>query len=241
MKDSFVVRKKYRNQIQKLTTNQRSELMYCVFSYQLEWKYESEDWAVCMLLDIMIDEWKNDDEKYLEMCEKNREIALEREKKKRLRKEKSHEQHERAKSSTNVTVSTDNDSDSDNIHKHNTNIILKNDTETKVSEYWNHDINECLNLIKSFNWWLLDWTVKNNRRYAKLLIDKLKNLESIKSWKYTRNGTLELILNVISQNKYHASKITSAESIYRNLAVLIQTCKNDIWKAQSNQIILPTI
>lgn len=84
-----------------------------MFSYQLEWKYESKDGAVCMLLDIMIDEWEKDDEKYLEMCEKNKEIALEREMKKKLRKEKSHEQHERVQPCTNVTNSTDNDSDSD--------------------------------------------------------------------------------------------------------------------------------
>jgi hypothetical protein len=66
-----------------------------------------------MLMDIMIDEWKDDDEKYLEVCERNREIALERERKKKLRKEKPHEQHERVQPCTNVTNSTDNDSDSD--------------------------------------------------------------------------------------------------------------------------------
>ena len=125
---------------------------------------------------------------------------------------------------------------------HNTNIIINDDTESKDSVvYWNKDINECVDLIKSFNWWLIDWTIKNNRKYAKLLIDKLNKLESIQSWKYTRNQTLEIILKVISKNKYHASKITSAESIYRNLAVLMQACKTDISKAQSNQIILPTI
>jgi len=126
------------------------------------------------------------------------------------------------------------------IEKEN-NIILSDDTESKDSEYWNPDVNLCLWIIKSFNWWLIDWTVKNNRRYAKMLIDKLNKLESIKEWRYTRNETLELILNVISKNKYHVSKITSPESIYRNLAVLMQACKNDVWKAQTNQIVLPTI
>ena len=126
------------------------------------------------------------------------------------------------------------------IEKEN-NIILSNNTEAKASEYWNEEINKCLDLIKSFNWWLLDWTVKNNRRYAKLLIDKLNKLESIQTWKYTRFETLWIILDLISKNKYYSSKITSPESIYRNLAVLMQTCKNNIWKSQTNQIILPTI
>lgn len=126
--------------------------------------------------------------------------------------------------------------------KENTEIILSNDSESADSVvYWNTDVNECLNLIKQYNWWLIDWTVKNNRRYAKLLIDKLNKLDSIKNWRFTRNATLELILQVISKNKYHASKITSPESIFRNLAILMQTCKNDVWKAHTNQIVLPTI
>lgn len=71
-KDSFIIRKKYRNQIQNLTWNQRRGLFDCMFLYQLNWEYESNDGAVCMLMDIMIDEWKEDDEKYLEVCERNR-------------------------------------------------------------------------------------------------------------------------------------------------------------------------
>lgn len=35
-KDTFIFRKKYRNQIQKLTANQRLDLMEGVFSYQLD-------------------------------------------------------------------------------------------------------------------------------------------------------------------------------------------------------------
>ena len=72
-KDSFIVRKKYWNQIQRLTANQKVEFMACMFSYQNEWSYESEDGAVCMLLDIMIDERQNDEERYLEVCERNKE------------------------------------------------------------------------------------------------------------------------------------------------------------------------
>lgn len=128
-----------------------------------------------------------------------------------------------------------------NIEQETNNIILSDDTETKVSEYWNSEINQCLNLIKQYNGWLLDWTVKQSRQYAKLLIDKLNKLESIQSWKYSRSQTLEIILQVVSKNKYHSSKITSVESIYRNLAVLMQVCKNDISKTQTSSIILPTV
>ena len=129
------------------------------------------------------------------------------------------------------------------ISNTNNNISISNDIETdaKASEYWNSEINKCVNLIKQYNWWLLDWTQANSRKYSKLLIDKLNKLDSIKEWRYTRDETLEIILKVISQNKYHAPKITSPELIYRNLAILMQACKNDVWKYQSQNTILPTV
>lgn len=125
----------------------------------------------------------------------------------------------------------------------NNNILISKDinTETKVSEYWNQDINKCLDLISRYNWWLIDWTKQNQRRYSKLLIDKLNKLESIKEWKFTWQETLEIILKVISHNKYYSSKITSPENIYRNLSVLMQQCKADIWKANTSSTVLPVI
>jgi hypothetical protein len=74
-----------------------------------------------------------------------------------------------------------------------------------------------------------------------LLIDKLNKLEKIQSWEFTWYDTLEIILKVISQNKYYASKITSPENIYRNLSVLMQQCKADMWKANTSSIVLPVI
>ena len=71
-------------------------------------------------------------------------------------------------------------------------------------------------------------------------IDKLNKLESVQEWKFTRVQTLEIILKVISQNKFYNTKITSSESIYRNLSALMQVCKKDIQK-QGSTIILETI
>lgn len=191
MKDSFIVRKKYWNQIQKLTANQRVELMECVFSYQLEWSYESEDGAVCMLLDIMIDEWEKDDEKYLEMCEKNREIALERERKKKLRKEKSHEQHERVQPCTNVTNSTDNDSDIYRLLSNDNNVDKsteqKNENEILYESYpfkdkW-IDKQVCDKLIdKQFKQWsTLNWMLKEMK--LELLEMRVKQWTSHRYWR----------------------------------------------------------
>ena len=123
----------------------------------------------------------------------------------------------------------------------NNNILISKDinTETKVSEYWNQEINKCLELILKYNWWLIDGTKQNQRRYSKLLIDKLNKLEKIQNWEFTWYDTLEIILRVISQNKYYASKITSPENIYRNLSVLMQQCRNEVSKA--NQTVLPVL
>lgn len=190
-KDSFIVRKKYWNQIQKLTANQKVEFMECMFSYQNEWSYESEDGAVCMLLDIMIDERQNDEERYLEMCEKNREIALERERKKKLRKEKSHEQHERAKPCTNVTNSTDNDSDIYRLLSKDNNVDesteQKNVNEMLYAAYpfkdkW-VDKQVCDKLIdKQFKKWsTLNWMLKEMK--LELLEMRVKQWTSHRYWR----------------------------------------------------------
>ena len=129
------------------------------------------------------------------------------------------------------------------IENNNINNLISKDikSETKVSEYWNPEINECVELIKKYNGWIIDWTVKDSRRYSKLLIDKIKKLESVQNWNYTRQATLEIILNIISNNKYYSSKITSPELIFRNLAILMQQCKKDVTKTQIQNTVLESI
>lgn len=71
-KDSFIVRKKYQNQIAKLTKEQKADLLDRIFEYQNTWRYEEASWWVDMLLSIMVDEWERDDEKYKKECERNK-------------------------------------------------------------------------------------------------------------------------------------------------------------------------
>ena len=172
-KDTFIVRKKYRNQIKKFTANQKVEFMECMFSYQLEWKYESNDWAVCMLLDIMIDERKKDKDKYDERCDKNRQIALEREQKKREKKEQEeYEQHERATSYTNVTNSTYNDYDSDNDSDYiHTNNLITSKEVIEQSSKWNPEINCLIGELKQEcnNLWIV-YDKTKDRQFAKHIL-----------------------------------------------------------------------
>ena len=120
-------------------------------------------------------------------------------------------------------------------------LTLSKDKEEDKSSYGNEEINKCLELIKNYNNGLIDGTKQNQRRFAKHLINKLNQLDSIKDWKYTWQDTLEIILKIISQNKYYSSKITSPEAIYRNLAVLMQQCKNDVAKQNTDNVILETL
>jgi hypothetical protein len=63
-KDTFVIRKKYQSQISKLTIEQKAELLDKMFDYQNTGEYETSDLVIDMLLSVMIDERKSDDEKW---------------------------------------------------------------------------------------------------------------------------------------------------------------------------------
>lgn len=110
------------------------------------------------------------------------------------------------------------------------NIILSSNEDKSAStvDKKNPEIDECLEIIKSFNGWMIDWTQKRNRIYSKNLIWKLKQSPPVSSGKYSRQETLKVLLQVISENKYHRSKITDPKKIYENLTLLFQVC-NEAW------------
>ena len=77
----------------------------------------------------------------------------------------------------------------------------------------------------------------NQRKYAKLLIDKMKKIESIQNWKTTRQEVLDIIMSIVSNNKYYATKIASPEKIYYNLTTLMQVCKQEGKTQQTTQVL----
>lgn len=71
MKESFIIRKKYKEQIDLLNTEQKAQLLEAIFHYQTEWSPpEWIDPLVSMLLSIMIQERTKDDQKYFETLQK---------------------------------------------------------------------------------------------------------------------------------------------------------------------------
>ena len=111
--------------------------------------------------------------------------------------------------------------------------------EEEKKEYWDPEINECLRIIKKYNNWIIDWTLPRQRQFGNHLIKKLKTIDSVLAWKFTRQQILEMILDIVSKNEFHYTKIAWPEKIFRNLAVLQQICRMEIssnkWKAPVRQ------
>lgn len=242
--EKFTFLKLYADTIKKISEwNEQlaKDLSWKIIQYGIYWIDEKTDdpilEALFINIRIMIDRWKEISIQNSENWKKwwrwkNQTKSETKSETKAKQKQKESETKTKKSKIENIKYKIENKTNNISLSK-------DKETETEVSEYWNQEVNQAIELIKKYNWWILDWTIKNNRRYAKMLIDKLKKLDSIQQWKFTWYETLDILLNLISKNKYHASKITSSESIYRNLAVLMQACKNDIWKQQT--VILPTI
>lgn len=99
--------------------------------------------------------------------------------------------------------------------------------EKKEKKQPDPEVTECMGIVKQYNGWTIEGAEWTQRKYAKLLIDKMKKIESIQNWKTTRQEVLNIILNIVSNNKYHATKIASPEKIYYNLSTLMQVCKQE--------------
>lgn len=72
MKESFIVRKKYQEQIKLLNTEQKAQLLDAIFHYQTNWS--PPDWIdplVSMLLSVMTQDRVKDDEQYKVVCQRN--------------------------------------------------------------------------------------------------------------------------------------------------------------------------
>lgn len=106
----------------------------------------------------------------------------------------------------------------------NLNTLSSNEDNGASTEYWNWEINECLQIIKSFNGWMIDWTQKWNRIYWKNLVWKLKESPPVKEKWFTWQETLKAMLQIVSQNKFHRTKITNPKTIYDNLTLLLSIC-----------------
>lgn len=123
----------------------------------------------------------------------------------------------------------------ENIKDNNINnnkLKLISEDKSSQEEYWNKEVNLCLNLVKKYNNWIINGSETTQRRYAYNLIRKLKKMNSVEKGSFTWEDVLEWILVVISNDEFYRTKIASPKLIYDNLASLIQRCWAVGWKSK---------
>ena len=121
MNDSFILYTSYYAIIEGLTDEQLGKLMRAIFLYARDGEIICLEPVVRMAFAFIKDNIERNQDKYQAKCEKNRQIALERERKKRDAREKAgntnvHERSRTCENNTNVHERSpyDNDNDNDN-------------------------------------------------------------------------------------------------------------------------------
>lgn len=136
MNDSFILYTSYYALIEGLTDEQLGQLTRAIFLYARDGKTINLEPVVRMAFAFIKDNIERNQDKYQAKCEKNRQIALERERKKREAREKAgntnvHERTRTCENNTNVHERSpydndneyDNDNDNDNDVSKETNIL----------------------------------------------------------------------------------------------------------------------
>lgn len=137
MNDSFILYTSYYALIEGLSDEQLGQLTRAIFLYARDGKTINLEPVVRMAFAFIKDNIERNQDKYQAKCEKNRQIALERERKKREAREKAgntnvHERSRTCENNTNVHERSpyDNDNDNDNEYD-NDNDVSK---ETNILE-----------------------------------------------------------------------------------------------------------
>jgi len=168
------------------------------------------------------------------MKSKNAKKEIKEETEKENKKSKQNQNEIKTKSNENQTVRKDK---REKIKEKENNILSSiEDKSTSTVEYGNEEVNECLNLIKSYNNGICNWTVKKSRQYATLLIAKIKKIDGVQNWTIKRQEVLKMILEVWKNDEYHSTKTTSPELIFYNLATLMEVCRKQFKKQQGQKV-----
>ncbi len=104
--------------------------------------------------------------------------------------------------------------------KHNYNNTISKDIGKQVS-YGNPDINSLMDFLKEKLGGSPDGTIKENRRYAYLLLKRIKK-------DYPQRDSVSIIKFLIQaglQDNFHGKNLTSFKYLYKNAQKIIQTIK----------------
>lgn len=151
MNDSFILYTSYYAIIEGLTDQQLGQLMRAIFIYARDGEQIQLEPVVRMAFSFIKDNIERNQDKYQAKCEKNRQIALERERKKREAREKAdntnvHERSRTYENNTNVHERSpyDNDNDNDNDNEYDNDVSKETDNNIPSKEGNSKSKNEFL-------------------------------------------------------------------------------------------------
>ena len=132
MNDSFILYTSYYALIEGLTDEQLGQLTRAIFLYARDGKTINLEPVVRMAFAFIKDNIERNQDKYQAKCEKNRQIALERERKKREAREKAgntnvHERTRTCENNTNVHERSPYDNDNDNDNEYDNDVSKETD------------------------------------------------------------------------------------------------------------------
>ena len=218
-KQTFLMRKKYASQIMKLTEKQKADLIDKIFEYQTTWQFTESDMLVDMLLSIMIDEWKQDDNKYDDICEKRREYwklwgAKLGNQNARKNWEKQPKQPKGWKNNQNKPI---NDIWYMINDKWLSNLNISSNEEIEQSSYWNMEINNLIEQLKQLcNDLGIAYDKQKERYFAKFILTAKEFWEfAEKIWQ----DRVQFALNVLKasvQIKFRKGICAWPMKIYQN-------------------------
>lgn len=139
MNDSFILYTSYYALIEGLTDEQLGQLTRAIFLYARDGRTISLEPVVRMAFAFIKDNIERNQDKYQAKCEKNRQIALERERKKREAREKAgntnvHERARTCENNTNVHERSPYDNDNDNEYDNEYDSDVSNETDNNILE-----------------------------------------------------------------------------------------------------------
>lgn len=134
MNDSFILYTSYYALIEGLTDEQLGQLTRAIFLYARDGKTINLEPVVRMAFAFIKDNIERNQDKYQAKCEKNRQIALERERKKREAREKAgntnvHERSRTCENNTDVHERSPYDNDNDNDNEYDNDVSKETDIE----------------------------------------------------------------------------------------------------------------
>ena len=134
MNDSFILYTSYYALIEGLTDEQLGQLTRAIFLYARDGETISLEPVVRMAFAFIKDNIERNQDKYQAKCEKNRQIALERERKKREAREKAantnvHERTRTCENNTNVHERSPYDNDNDNEYDNDNDVSKETDNK----------------------------------------------------------------------------------------------------------------